>query len=332
MTLILPLMAQLFSVDQDQRYLGYTMTAIFLGLFVGTQERNRVWANDENLWLDTVEKNPTSGRALNNLALVYMGRGEHQKAIDYYEKCEVHWSTYLFCPLNKAISFLALGDGFKNSGNMDEANKLYDKAEKSLFKAYDLNPRSVHTNFQLGTYFENYKKDYNKAYEYFYKASEVTGFRYPDAELHIANCKRNLKQVDEAIAALQRALQVDPTNQAVLFEKGKIEYEVNRIPSSVETYSNLIQIAPSHLQGLYNYGLAEAAAQHLESALKLFEKVVAIDPKSKEGWSNLAVTAEKLGNLKRAYQAFKTLNQLEPGNNYYLGRMNELKAKVGEST
>jgi tetratricopeptide (TPR) repeat protein len=153
--------------------------AVFLILFGVTQARHTVWANDENLWRDTVEKNPSSGRALNNLALVYMARGDFGVAIDYLGKCQADWPTYLYCPLNSGISHLAM--------------RQAAAAERDLSRAYRLNPQSVHANFYLGRLYQDVKSDCPRAIEFYSTAIQLTGGPYPAANERMVQCREKIK-------------------------------------------------------------------------------------------------------------------------------------------
>jgi len=51
-----------------------------------TYERNKVWFDEVTLWADVTEKSPNNGRGLMNYGLALAGKGEHQRALSYYEK------------------------------------------------------------------------------------------------------------------------------------------------------------------------------------------------------------------------------------------------------
>lgn len=225
--------------------LGWAYTLICLGAFVGTQERNRVWANDENLWTDTVEKNPTSGRALNNLALVYLNRGEFTAAIDRLKKCEVYWTSYLYCPLNLGISYFEYALIEKSQGNSTGAENDFKNAEAALNRAYSLNPHHVHTNFHLGRYYDEAKRDYALAVKFYLKSVELTGQRYALAEIRLARGYRRLNQIDAARASLDHALLLEPLNEEGLFEKGVLELQRRNFISAKEWFEKVLALNPN---------------------------------------------------------------------------------------
>ena len=303
---------------------------IVVSLVIGTQERNRVWANDESLWSDTVAKNPASGRALNNLGLVYMSRGEYEKANGYFEKCEQMWPSYSFCSLNRGIDYQSLAEAAESSGRSVDAASKYAQAEKSFRRAYQLNPGDVHVNYHLAQYSEH-EKDYAKAAELYKTAIALTGGRYPEAELKLAVCLIKLGKTGDAQAAFNRALALEPRNDGLLFQVGKIELENGDLAGAAESYRTLLGRNPSHMQAWYNYGVAQIGLRNLGEARKAFEKTVALDPASEQGWYNLAYAAEHFGDKNGAIHAVKELLRINPRKADYQARLEDLQRADGSN-
>jgi|GEM_PF-2410397 len=303
-----------FSGETRARRLGWGLAVILFALYTGTYERNRVWGSSESLWKDTVEKNPTSGRALNNLGLVYMARGEYAESIKHFESCERHWYGYMYCPLNKGIALNGL--------------QKYDEAEKSFQRAYQLNPRNVHVNFHLGNYFETQKKDFSKAAEYFITAVQLTGNRYPEADQRAAAMYANLARFEDARKSLKRALEIKPGDADILFQIARLEFDAKNVVGAREAYQALLQERPNHVQAWYNLGVLELQHGSVAEARKCFERTVAIDPKSEQGLYNLAFTAEKMNDGKGAVQAARKLAAVNPKSEYQL-RLAALEKKFG---
>jgi tetratricopeptide (TPR) repeat protein len=330
-TVLLSLAEAAFAPERRPQRLGVIYVAIAACFVIGAQVRNSVWANDENLWADTVEKNPTSGRALNNLALVYLGRGEYEKTVDLLQKCEMYWNSYMYCPLNEGVALSGIGSRLNSEGKADDAKKSYDKAEQAYLRAYALDPRSVHANFHLGEFYKNVRKDCTKAVTFYKAAVENTGGRYPDADVRIADCMAESKNFSDARSSLQRAIAVDPSNESAMFELGKLELEAGNADGSIEAYRSLLRVYPRHLQAWYNLGVAELAKEDLQDARKAFETTVTLDPKSEQGWYNLSVVYEKEKNGKDAIDAIGKLVALYPAKGDYQSRLKELEKKFGKT-
>lgn len=316
-----------FSEPERARILGMTFVLIIAGLVVGSRERARVWATDEALWKDTLEKNPTSGRAMNNLALIYMARAEYPQAIELLKKCQVHWPTYAHCPLNLGVSQMALAKFEESSKRLDKARGLEAEALASLRRAHELSPQNVHTEFHLGTYEQEFRKDFRKAEEHFAKASELTGYRYPAADLRRADCFEQLGDLNQALAAVDRALAAEPESQLAWFQRGKLLLGAKRNLDAVKAYDSLLRINPAHLQGAYNRGVGLLALGEMGAAREAFQRVVELDPKSDQGWLNLAYVLERLNEGPLAIQAAKTLVSQYPEREDFKKRLGELERR-----
>ena len=314
-TILLWCAENFFAAATRATRLGLWLLLIGVGLVIGTQERNRVWLNDENLWSDTVEKNPTSGRALNNLALVYLGRGEYEKTIGLLDKCEQYWSTYSYCPLNKGISLFAL--------------KRFDEAEIAFQKAYGLNPTNLHINYHLGRLQYDHKMDYKKAIEYFRASVDVTGGRYPEGDIYLALSHEKLGQYKEAKDALSRALSIEPDNQSALFNLARMFFSLKEYDASIKSYERLIGLNQQHQQAWYNYGVAKLEKNDFKGAKTAFERTLVLDPKSEQALFNLAFVNEKLGDGVSAIKAINQLLVIDPNRADYKNRLNELNRKFG---
>lgn len=178
------------------------LSIIAVGAVVGTVNRIGVWQTAENLWADTVVKNPSSGRAQNNLALIYMQRGQYPRAIELLDQCEHSWPYYSYCPLNKGIIGLATHN--------------VDLAEKGLTRSLALDPESPWVNFQLGRFFNEMKKDTARSIVYFSKADALTGNRYLEAKDWIARIYLEKGDKDQARSIASEILKYQPSNRSAL--------------------------------------------------------------------------------------------------------------------
>jgi tetratricopeptide (TPR) repeat protein len=260
---------------------GWTLSFAILGLAIGTHSRNRVWLTAENLWTDTVEKNPNSGRALNNLALVYMGRADYARAVELLDRCEQVWASYMYCPLNKGISLQAMG--------------RLDEAERAYLRAYRLDPKSVHANYHLGRFYDEARRDPEKGQRYYLAAVELSGGRYPEADFRAAKDLMALKRYGAAESSLRRALEVEPSNQDALFELGKLQYETARIEPALESYRKLLTLNPNHSQAWYNLGVIQLAQRKPAQAKEAFEHALHLDPGNSAYRNELQILARTFG-------------------------------------
>lgn len=88
---------------KNQKLFGFVSIAILILYSVQTWKRAVVWQSVETLWADTVEKNPTSPRARNNLAVHYISKNQFADARRLINECILYGPQYFICYTNLAI-------------------------------------------------------------------------------------------------------------------------------------------------------------------------------------------------------------------------------------
>jgi tetratricopeptide (TPR) repeat protein len=69
----------------------------------GTYQRNKVWKNEETLWLDVTRKSPMNGRGLMNYGLTQMNKGNYIVADNYFEKATQFLPNYSTLYINLGV-------------------------------------------------------------------------------------------------------------------------------------------------------------------------------------------------------------------------------------
>lgn len=170
-----------------------------IALFVGTRYREYLWQDPQRLWEDTAEKNPDSGRAMNNLALNYMkDPAKFPKALELLNHCEQVWSQYMYCPLNKAAIYMTLKD--------------VPNAEKSILRAQTLDPESTWVNLFLGEFYQDLKPDFPKALTFLAKADQLAGGSYIEAKVRMAQIYMKTGDQAQSARVINEIRSLDPEN------------------------------------------------------------------------------------------------------------------------
>jgi Flp pilus assembly protein TadD len=211
--------------------LGILLLATF-GILTWRQSRN--YENLEVLCRDTLEKNPASWLATNNLGNLLMKRGHLEGAIEYFENAVEIAPTYVETRLNLAIAMMnsdrfpeaihhartaielqpqnklgynALGGALLRAGRPEDAISWLGEAVRR-------DSRFVKARIDLGTALTQAGRP-EEAVGHF---EEVLRDR-PDnltAHTNLAIALAHLSRFEEAIRHLQHALRLDPDNPALL--------------------------------------------------------------------------------------------------------------------
>lgn len=182
------------------RKLGAALALIIVALFAGAVRRSQVWVDDGRLWEDTLAKNPDSGRALNNLALFYMRTGKMEPALDLLSRCEVVWSSYAYCSINKAITLASLG--------------RRPEAKTSFERAISLNVRLPDGHFYYANFLEK-NGELAAAAREFLSTDEFAGGIHIEAKLGAVRTLLQTGNKQQAAAVLDGAKKAAPNEPRV---------------------------------------------------------------------------------------------------------------------
>ena len=77
---------------------------VFLStLTYGSHERVKLWGNEEKMFEDAIDKDPTNGHVLMNLGEYYMEKAKFDSATDYLNKAKIYWPNYDLIYLNLGL-------------------------------------------------------------------------------------------------------------------------------------------------------------------------------------------------------------------------------------
>ncbi|MEE9411472.1 MAG: type IV pilus biogenesis/stability protein PilW [Methylococcales bacterium] len=160
---------------------------------------------------DAAEDATRKSNVLIRLGMAYVARGQHQVAMDQYNKAlKIDPDSY--------DAHTAIANLYENIGQMDLAQHHYKKAVK-------LAPDNPSTLNNYGKYLCN-NGDYAEAEDYFTKAAETP--LYVRAWVPLTNagqCLQRANQLDKAEKNLRGALKANPTYAPALMAMAQLGYQ-----------------------------------------------------------------------------------------------------------
>jgi len=187
-----------------------SITLVIIGEGHATFMRNFTWKTEESLWIDSADKYPNLHRPQHNLSKYYNDRNETDRAIAGYERAL--GLKAINRKDEKAITSFNLGVIYFRKDEFEKAKTYY-------LQAIDVDPclPGVHNNLAviLAATTKNFyevHKELNKATACNSKSME------PHSNMGILLVKWG--RVDEGIAELKKAMEIDPQNIPTLERLG----------------------------------------------------------------------------------------------------------------
>lgn len=108
------------------------------------------------------------------------------------------------------------------------------------------------------------------------------------------------KMYDQAVDALEKAIQISPNNEDVLFSYGCSLFESARISEALKIFRRLRSENPLNINIVKNLSLCYYKLQNIESTLETLRSVVLQDHASMKQYIYMSLRNEKIDNVKWA--------------------------------
>ena len=197
----------LFSILNNIKPYIISLSFIICALSFLTTERNKIWKNEISLWGDSVQKNPTNPRALQNSANAYLQEVRPLDALPYLENA-IKYAK------NRKMMDDATTVSLYNLGRVYVIIKKYTLAIQSLSEAVSRHPDFAQAWAFLGFAYQN-TGDYKKA-EDAYKRSEQINPNNPTLYEFLSSYFKKIHNDQKAEVYLRKALKLRGLDEATI--------------------------------------------------------------------------------------------------------------------
>jgi len=301
---------------QNNAFRRIVFAVILLVLGILTSHQSATYSNLETLWHATIDRNPQSFLAHNNLAVELLARGQTAEAISHYRKA--------FEIQPDALTGQNLANALLATGQVDDAIFYYQKA-------LGLQPDAASIAYRLGNAFSA-KGRLDEAIAAYRKALELqpTGAAIANALGNALMTKGNL---DEAIFYLRKAVDLAPTLARVHNSLGNALVRKGHLAEAIAEYGKTIELQPTNTTTLNNLAWVLAAApddsvRNGERAVSLAQKAVHLSgANSPEMLATLSVAYAEVGKFPDAIAAAQRALEL-PGAKSNPSLIDSLQSKI----
>jgi Flp pilus assembly protein TadD len=182
-----------------------------LFLLFASHQRTKIWANDQLIWEDVIDKHPNVAQAYNNLGSYLLQKGQAQIAFNHFNKAIQLKPYYADALSNRGNIYSQQGETQKALNDFNQAIKLRPHADAYFNRANEY--------VRLGE-LQKAIKDYQASTELNVSPDTYTNWAYAHLQL---------KQTKEAEDKLQKALQLNPQFSQAHFLSGMVAQQQNKI-------------------------------------------------------------------------------------------------------
>ena len=305
--------------DASRRRLAVLLFAAALLALLGlaTWRQSGKYLNSERLWTDTLEKNPSSWMAQNNLGVYLDAHNRTAAAVAHYKEALRLNPAYAEAYYNCGVALAALGrtdeaagyyrDAARVKPDYAEPNINYglilasrgrtDEAIARYRSALRARPDYAEAHLDLGLALAGQNK-FDEAIAHYDTALRLKP-DYPEVHNNWGNTLLQLGRLEEAFAHFREALRLKPDYAEVHYNWGNALAGLGRGGEAIEHYREALRINPGYAAAQNNWGTVLAAAGRLDEAAVHFRAALKADPAFAPAQKNL----EKLQGLKKTSAA-----------------------------
>ncbi|MBQ0016662.1 MAG: hypothetical protein KBT04_06725 [Bacteroidales bacterium] len=244
--------------------------------------------------LKVIKLDPNNAKALTRLGIIAFGQEKFEEAIRYFDRSEQVTTDNFPLYLSRATVYLDLKNydaaardvvrALALDKNQDRylqwmAHNILQHSKESLMSRLMIQANKEPSNFywpyQIGMYYQ-YCDDYAMAIEWLAKANNLQESETTFS--HIAQCYYELGVFDQALKAIDKAIERDNTFAPFYATKADICYELMGVDSSIALMDQAIALAPEFGWYYHHRGWHKSLKKDYEGALEDLTASVSLIP------------------------------------------------------
>lgn len=235
-------------------------------------------------------------RARNDLGLLWLSRGEADRAIAEFQAAAALEPADWGAPFN-------LGLAYERRGDLRAAESAYRNAI-----ARDEYVAAAHTNFGLVLLAQQRVPDAIAALQ---RAAELDP-ESADAAYNLGLAYQQAGQPEKAQRAYDEAIRRRPTHAAALTNRGTIALAQGRAQEARRAFEHAMDAEPSYAEAHYNLGLLLDQAGQTVAAAHAYETAIRFRPDYPEARNNLGILKDRAGDHAAAIAQYRAALHTHP--------------------
>ncbi|MGD9579844.1 MAG: tetratricopeptide repeat protein [Vampirovibrionia bacterium] len=243
------------------------------------------------------------------------------KQMKNYDAATKELNTILSIDPNNTMAKQELIEIAKAQGGTGNSNLI------SILKdAADNNPNNAKSQYDVA--FEAHSKgDLDTAIRY-YKKAIILDPRMSDAYSNLGAALMANKDYDSAKENLQKASELDPTNDNVLkllsdlkeiqgsnkYQEALKLHEAGKVNEAIKLYEAALEAEPNNTEIYINLGAANQSIKAYQKAIDYYKKALSLDPKSSLTYYYMGTVYHAQNDLNEAIKNYKQALDFDPKN------------------
>jgi DNA-binding winged helix-turn-helix (wHTH) protein/Flp pilus assembly protein TadD len=189
-----------------------------------------------------------------------------RRSVEYFQRATIEDPQY-------APAFAGLADSYTllASFGVEPASQAYPNAKVAALKALELDPSLAEAHTSLGMVSFYYEWNWQNAENEFRRSIELDP-NYPLAHAWYALDLAAMGRLEESIAQVQRAAELDDLSLSINTELGRVYYCSRQYDRAIAAYRKAIDLDPQFARAHTRLGVTYAAQRHFADAVREFKQ------------------------------------------------------------
>ncbi len=258
--------------------------ALLLSLGLRTWRQGAVYLNEETLWRATIESNPGSWMAQNNLGIRLVEAGRIDEAMSHYTQALLLNPEYAEAHYN-------LGNAFIRLGRLDEARGSYMQAIAIYPEFPAAQTNLAETLARMG--------QSKESIEHFAIAADMNPKKaVVQSRLGILLAENG--RAEEALSHLRTVTELEPANAEAHYNLATVFAQVGRREEAIRRYREAIRLRNDYAAAHLNLANALAETERFDDAIAEYTSALELKPNNSIAHKNLATVLRRLGRAEEA--------------------------------
>ena len=231
-------------------------------------------------------------------------------SIECFEEAACEDCDYALPYAGLAEAYILLGAG--GYGEADPARALH-KAREAALKAIEGDESSAEAHLALALVYYRAAWDWAGSEREFRRAIEIND-GYATGHHQYAMFLAALKRLDEALAEIRKAQELDPLSLIINTAVARILHFSRRFDEAIEQSRRTLELNPQFSLGYFDIGMACATTGKLEESAAAFKRASELSGNELSRIHTEATTCAMMGDRKRARELFEKLKELSKTN------------------